>query len=67
MSSDDEVSDDRTITAESDSSEAHEFEDKETPCQVETKATNIEATLNQIASRLQSAADGYLALSFPSS
>ena len=60
ISSDDEASDDRTITAESDSSEAQEFED--TPYQVETKATDIEATLNQIASGLQSAANGYLAL-----
>ena len=58
--SDDEASDDRTITAESDSSEAQEFED--TPYQVEMKATDIEATLNQIASGLQSAANGYLAL-----
>ena len=62
VSSDDEASDDRTITAESDSSEAQEFEDTETPCQVETKASHIETTLNQIASGLQSAADGYLAL-----
>ena len=62
VSSDDEASDDRTLTAESDSSEAQEFEDTETPYQVETKATHIEATLNQIASGLQSAADGYLAL-----
>ena len=60
ISSDDEASDDRTITAESDSSEAQEFED--TPYPVETKATDIEATLNQIASGLQSAANGYLAL-----
>ena len=58
ISLDDEASDDRTVTAESDSSEAQEFED--TP--YETKATDIEATLNQIASGLQSAADGYLAL-----
>ena len=55
---DDEASDNRTVTAESDSLEAQEFED--TP--YETKATDIEATLNQIASGLQSAADGYLAL-----
>ena len=55
ISSDDEASDDRTITAESDSSVAQEFED--TPYQVE-----IEATLNQIASGIQSAANGYLAL-----
>ena len=62
ISSDDEVSDDRTITAESDSSEAQEFEDTDTPYQVETKATDIEATLNQKASVLQSAANGYWAL-----
>ena len=60
--SDDEASDDRTITAESDSSEAQEFEDIETPYQAEMKATDIEASLNQIASGLQSAANGYLAL-----
>ena len=60
ISSDDESSDDRTITADSDSSEAQEFED--TPYPVDTKATDIEATLNQIASGLQSAANGYLAL-----
>ena len=58
ISLDEEASDDRMVTAESDSSEAQEFED--TP--YETKATDIEATLNQIASGLQSAADGYLAL-----
>ena len=57
---DDEASDYRTITAESDSSEAQEFED--TPYQVEMKATNVEATLNQIASGLQSAVNGYWAL-----
>ena len=54
VSSDDE-SDDRTVTTDSDSSEAQDFED--TPYQVETKATDIEATLNQIASGLQSAAN----------
>ena len=59
ISSDDE-SDERTVTADSDSSEAQDFED--TPYQVETKTTDIEATLNQIASGLQSAANGYLAL-----
>ena len=59
VSSDDE-SDERTVTADSDSSEAQEFED--TPYPVETKTTDIEATLNQIASGLQSAANGYLAL-----
>ena len=60
VSSDDEVRDNRTITADRDSSEVQEFEDIQ--YQVETKATEIEATLNQIASGLQSAADGYLAL-----
>ena len=62
ISSDDEASDDRTVTADSDSSEAQEFE--ETPYPVDTKvtATDIEATLKQIASGLQSAANGYLTL-----
>ena len=60
ISSDDEASDDRTITADSDSSSAQDFED--TPCKLETDATEIEATLNQIASGLQNAANGYLAL-----
>ena len=60
ISSDEEASDDRTITADSDSSEAPDFED--TPCKLETSATEIEATLNQIATGLQSAVDGYLAL-----
>ena len=60
VSSDDESSDDETITADSDSSEAQEFED--TPSSLETKVNDIEATLKQIASGLQSAANGYLAL-----
>ena len=62
ISSDEEASDDRTITADSDSSEAQDFE--ETPNPVDTKdiTTDIEATLNQIASGLKSAANGYLAL-----
>ena len=54
------MKDDRMVTTDSDSSEAQDFED--TPYQVETKATDIEATLNQIASGLQSEASGYLAL-----
>ena len=62
ISSDDEASDDRTITVDSDSSAAQSFED--TPCNQETDATKIEATLHQIASGLQSAAKGYLALAF---
>ena len=60
ISSDEESSDDRTVTADSDSSEAQDFED--TPFQLETSATEIEATLHQIATGLQSAANGYLAL-----
>ena len=60
ISSHEEASDDRTITADSDSSEAPDFED--TPCKLEISATEIEATLNQIATGLQSAANGYLAL-----
>ena len=59
ISSDDE-SDERMVTADSDSSGAQDFED--TPYQVEMKTTDIEATLNQIASGLQGAANGYLAL-----
>ena len=57
---DDEASDNRTVAADSDSSEAQDFED--TPCILETNATEIEATLHQIATRLQSAANGYLPL-----
>ena len=60
ISLDDKASDDRTVTADSDSSEVQDFED--TPCTLETNATEIEATLHQIATRLQSAANGYLAL-----
>ena len=58
--SSDDGSDERMVTTDSDSSEAQDFED--TPYTVETKTTDIEATLNQIASGLQSAANGYLAL-----
>ena len=58
--SSDESSDERTITAESDSSAASSFE--ETPCKWETNVKGIEATLHQIASGLQNAADGYQTL-----
>ena len=54
ISSDDEASDDRTVTADSDSSAAQSFEDA--PCKLETNVVEIEAILNQIASGLQSAA-----------
>ena len=60
ISSNDESSDDRTITADSDSSAASSFE--ETPCKWESDSKGIEATLHQIASGLQSAAEGYLTL-----
>ena len=60
ISSNEESSHDRTVTADSDSSEAQYFGD--TPFKLETSATEIEVTLNQIATGLQSAADGYLAL-----
>ena len=53
-------SDDRTITADSDSSAASSFE--ETPCKWETDSKGIEATLHQIASGLQNATEGYLTL-----
>ena len=48
------------MTADSDSLAAQSFED--TPCKLETDAADIEAALNQIASGLQSATEGYLAL-----
>ena len=60
ISSDDEASDDRTVTSDSDSSAAQSFED--TPCKLESDIAEIEATLNQIASGLQSTVEGYLAL-----
>ena len=60
ISSNDESSDDRTVTADSDSSAALDFE--ETPCEWEADSKGIEATLHQIAAGLQSAAEGYLAL-----
>ena len=60
ISSNDESSDDRTITADSNSSTVSSFE--ETPCKWETDSEGIEATLHQIALGLQSAAEGYLTL-----
>ena len=58
--SDDDPSNDRTITADSNSSVATLYE--ETPCKWETDPKGIEATLHQIAASLQSAAEGYLTL-----
>ena len=60
ISSNDGSSDDRTITADNNSSAAQSFEDD--PCKLETDSKEIEATLNQIASELQNAAEGYLTL-----
>ena len=60
ISSDDEASDDRTVTADNAMLAAQSLED--TPCKLENDAVEIEATLNQIASGLQSAAEGYLTL-----
>ena len=56
-SNDEESSDDRTVTADSHSSVASDF--KEVPCEWEANSKGIEATLHQIATRLQSAAEGY--------
>ena len=60
ISSNDESNDDRTITADSDSSAASSFE--ETPCKWECDSKGIEATLHQIALGPQHAAEGYLTL-----
>ena len=60
ISSDDDPSDERTITTDSDSSTAAVFE--ESPHGWEADPKGIEATLHQIATGLQNAAEGYLAL-----
>ena len=60
ISSNDESSDDRTTTADSDGSATSSLE--ETPCKWECDSKGIEATLHQIASGLQHAAEGYLTL-----
>ena len=60
ISSNDESSDNRTVTADSDSSATPDFE--EAPCEWEADSKGIEATVHQIAAGLQSAAEGYLAL-----
>ena len=58
ISSNDESSHDRTVTADSDSSATLDFE--EAPCEWEADSKGIEATLHQIVAGLQSAAEGYL-------
>ena len=60
ISLDDDPSDVRTITVDSDSSAATIF--KETLCKWEADPKGIEATLHQIAASLQSTGEGYLAL-----
>ena len=60
ISSNNESSDDRTVTAESDSPAASNFE--ETPYQWEADSNKILATRYQIALGLQNAAQGYLVL-----
>ena len=60
ISSNYESSDDRTVTADSNSSAASNFE--ETLCKLESDSKGIEATLHQIALGLQNAAEGYLTL-----
>ena len=59
-SNDEESNDDRTVTADSDSSTTLDF--KEVPCEWEANSKGIEAILHKIAAGLQSAAEGYLAL-----
>ena len=59
-SNDDDSSDNRTVTADSNSFGAPAFE--EMLCKWETNPKGIKATPHQIAASLQSAAEGYLAL-----
>ena len=60
ISYNEESSDDRTVTADSDSSATPDFE--EVPCKWAADSKGIEVTLHQIAAGLQSAVEGYLAL-----
>ena len=60
FSSDDNPSNYRTITADSDSSAAPTFE--ETPCEWKVDPKGIEATLHQITAGLLSEVEGYLNL-----
>ena len=55
ISSNEESSDDRTVTTDSDGSAAPDFE--EAPCKWEANSKGIEATLHQIAPGLQSATE----------
>ena len=60
ISSNDESSEDRTMTADRDSSATLSFE--ETPCKWEADSKGIEATLHQIVTGLQSTVEGCLTL-----
>ena len=60
ISSNEDSSEDRTITANSDSSAAQSFED--ISYKIETDSKEIENTLHQIATGLHNAAEGYLTL-----
>ena len=60
ISLDDEPSGERTITTDSDSSEAAVFEDAIVAWELDPKG--IEAMLHQIVTGLKNASDGYLAL-----
>ena len=60
ISLDDEPSDERTITADSDSSEAAVFGDAMVGWELDPKG--IGAALHQIATGLENVSDGYLAL-----
>ena len=59
-SDDEESSDNRTMTADSNSSATLAF--REVPCKWEANSKGIEATLHQIVAGLQDAAEGYLVL-----
>ena len=60
ISSNEDSSEDRTVTADSDSSAAQSFED--ILYKLETDSKEIESTLHQIATGLHHAAEGYLTL-----
>ena len=63
--SSDSSSEDRTITAETENSmSSMEDNIEDSSCIKETNATEIEASLHQIATSLQSAAEGYMSLAF---
>ena len=63
ISSNDESSDDRTVTADSDSSATPDFE--EAPCEWEADSKGIEATLHEIATGLQKCSRGISGPSLP--